>query len=142
MVVVNKRITQRFFVQDSKGRLTNPPPGCIIDKQLVQDHGDKSDKFDFYMTPALTTQGCVLPTHFYVPKNDSCLKRGEIQQLTYTLCYYYYNWAGSIKVPAPCQYAHKIAEFFTNINAHKKKAIGGTAQTKDLATIKQNTVPL
>jgi hypothetical protein len=24
-------------------------------------------------------------------------------------------------VPAPCQYAHKIAEFFTNINAHKKK---------------------
>jgi len=121
VVVVNKRISQRFFMKDSQGRPVNPPPGCIIDKGLVEDHGSNSEKFDFYLTPALTTQGCVLPTHFYVPKNDSSLSRTDIQHLTYTLCYLYFNWAGSIKVPAPCQYAHKIAELFTNINAHKKK---------------------
>jgi len=63
----------------------------------------------------------VLPTHFYVPKNDSSLTKFEVQTLTYTLCYLYFNWQGSIKVPAPCQYAHKIAEFFTNINAHRNK---------------------
>lgn len=31
IVVVNKRITQRFFVKDGQGRLRNPPSGCIID---------------------------------------------------------------------------------------------------------------
>ena len=31
VVVVNKRITQRFFVKDEKGCLRNPPSGCIID---------------------------------------------------------------------------------------------------------------
>ena len=33
----------------------------------------------------------------------------EVQQLTYKLCYTYYNVAGSIKVPAPIQYAHRLA---------------------------------
>jgi hypothetical protein len=27
----------------------------------------------------------------------------------------YFNWCGPIKVPAPCMYAHKIAEFYFNI---------------------------
>lgn len=36
VVVVNKRITQRFFIEESNGRLTNPPSGCIIDKGLVE----------------------------------------------------------------------------------------------------------
>ena len=31
LVVVNKRITQRFFVKDGRGNLQNPPNGCIID---------------------------------------------------------------------------------------------------------------
>jgi aubergine-like protein len=29
--------------------------------------------------------------------------------LTYKLCYTYYNVSGSIKVPAPIQYAHRLA---------------------------------
>lgn len=104
VVVVNKRITQRFFVKDQNGRLVNPPSGCIIDKGLVEHTGveSASKKFDFYLTPANTTQGCVLPTHFFVPKNDSTLTKIEIQQLTFSLCHFYFNWAGPIKVPAPC----------------------------------------
>lgn len=66
--------------------------------------------------PSGANQGCVLPTHFYVPLNESRLKKIELQQLTYALCHYYYNWSGPIKVPAPCQYAHKIADFNTQVN--------------------------
>jgi len=32
-----------------------------------------------------------------------------VQLLTYKLCYTYYNVSGSIKVPAPIQYAHRLA---------------------------------
>jgi hypothetical protein len=121
VVVVNKRISQRFFVKDEEGRLANPPSGCIIDRDLVEHSGDgKNQKFDFYMTPASANQGCVLPTHFFVPKNDSDLSKLDIQQLTYALCHFYFNWAGPIKVPAPCQYAHKIAEFYMTIGANRK----------------------
>lgn len=53
---------------DSAGRPQNPPSGCIIDKQLVEQQGEASSKkFDFFMTPASANQGCVLPTHFFVP---------------------------------------------------------------------------
>jgi len=111
VVVVNKRISQRFFVTDGKGILSNPPSGCLIDQQLVESHSSEGS-FDFFLTSATANQGCVLPVHFYVPKNDSSLKKSEIQHLTFALCHFYFNWAGAIKVPAPCQYAHKIAEFF------------------------------
>ena len=60
------------------------------------------------------------PTHFYVPLNQSSLSKTELYQLTFALCHYYFNWAGPIKVPAPCMYAHKIADLFTTIGYSKK----------------------
>ena len=121
LVVVNKRITQRFFVKNERGELMNPPSGCIVDKGLVENsQATPGSAFDFFMMPSGANQGCVLPTHFHVPINESKLKKIELEQLTYALCHFYFNWAGPIKVPAPCQYAHKIAEFYMTIGAAKK----------------------
>jgi hypothetical protein len=55
LIVVNKRINQRFFVKDNQGRLSNPPSGCIIDRELVENEIGASEvnkQFDFYLTPA------------------------------------------------------------------------------------------
>lgn len=79
----------------------------------------------------------MLPTHFYVPKNDSTLTKTDLQLLTYSLCHFYFNWAGPIKVPAPCQYAHKIAEFFMNIGANKKKGQNKFPSCKEALMLKQ-----
>ena len=114
VIIVNKRITQRFFVEDENGAYVNPPSGCIIDKGLVENQSSDVE-YDFFLIPQNTTQGCVLPTHFYVAFNDSPLKKEVVEKLTYSLCHYYYNWAGPIKVPAPCMYAHKIAELFMHL---------------------------
>ena len=70
--------------------------------------------------PVRGTQGCMRPTHFFVPLNQSALTKTELQHLTFALCHYYFNWAGPIKVPAPCMYAHKIADLFTTIGYSKK----------------------
>lgn len=40
LIVVNKRINQRFFIKDGSGNLMNPPSGCIIDKDLVEKSGN------------------------------------------------------------------------------------------------------
>jgi len=111
-VVVNKRINQRMFVHGPDGKsVDNPPPGSIIDSNLVENQ-TSNQCFDFFLVPQMTTQGCVTPTHFFVSLNESKdISKTDIENLTYAMCFMYSNWSGSIKVPSPCQYAHKIAEY-------------------------------
>jgi aubergine-like protein len=52
---------------------------------------------------------------------DSELPKAVIKKLTFDLCHYYFNWEGQIKVPAPCMYAHKIAELFKNLGNEASK---------------------
>ena len=61
--------------------------------------------FDFFLVPHSVTQGAVKPTHFYVASNTSKISKDAILNFTYALCYNYYNWADSIKIPAPCMLA-------------------------------------
>ena len=81
---------------------------------------EKDNTYDFFLISQQTTQGCILPTHFFVAYDDSQLPKDVLQELTYNLCYYYYNWSGSIKVPAPCQYAHKVAKYTLDIQDKPK----------------------
>lgn len=112
LVIVNKRINQRMFIQNNRRALDNPEPGTILDNGLVENE-DGNKKFDFFLVPQQTTQGCVMPVHYFVPLNESeDLTKEVVENLTYALCYIYPNWAGSIKVPAPCQLAHKIADYY------------------------------
>ena len=55
VIVVNKRISQRFFLLDARGKVQNVPSGCIIDKDLVEPQAKDSKKFDFFLTPSGAT---------------------------------------------------------------------------------------
>lgn len=103
-VGVNKRTNARFYAEQAK--MSNPPIGTCIDTVTVEEHG-----YDFFILPAKTNQGAMTPTHFHVLYDDSGCPCDEIQQLAFKMCFSYYNWSGSIRVPAPCQYAHKLAYF-------------------------------
>jgi aubergine-like protein len=65
--------------------------------------------------PHSVTQGAVKPTHFYVAENTSLIPKDAILNFTYALCYNYYNWPDSIKIPAPCMLADKIAIYRSEI---------------------------
>lgn len=100
-----------MFLQSRNGGVENPQPGSIIDSHLVENQLENKC-FDFFLVPQQTTQGCVTPTHFFVSLNESNdISKTALENVTYSLCYAYSNWSGSIKVPAPCQLAHKIAEY-------------------------------
>ncbi|XP_059194229.1 piwi-like protein 1 [Centropristis striata] len=113
VVVVKKRISSRFFAQIS-GKVSNPPPGTIIDSEVT-----RPEWYDFYIVSQAVRTGCVSPTHYNVVYDTSGLKPDHMQRLTYKLCHMYYNWQGIIRVPAPCQYAHKLA-FLVGQSIHRE----------------------
>jgi len=102
-LVVNKRINARFYQPRSNG-LSNPPIGTCVDRLLVDPQ-----KFDFYLCPTRATQGVMNPTHYFVVIDENGFTADDLQVLSYRMCYGYYNWSGSIRVPAPIMYAHKLA---------------------------------
>ncbi|XP_028415241.1 piwi-like protein 1 [Dendronephthya gigantea] len=101
-VVVKKRINSRFFMKN--GRLQNPPPGSVVDQYVT-----RKEWYDFFLVSQSVRQGTVTPTHYNVIHDTTGLKPDHMQRLTYKLTHLYYNWPGTIRVPAPCQYAHKLA---------------------------------
>lgn len=112
-IVVQKRINTRIY-SFSRNEASNPPAGTLVDYDITRKYLQ-----DFFLVPQSVRQGTVNPTH-YIVLHDSCdLKPDHVQRLCYKLCHLYYNWPGTIRVPAPCQYAHKLAAL---VGQHLKKA--------------------
>ena len=65
--------------------------------------------YNFFMVSHLVNSGSLTPTHYNVIVNESTVDSYTLYQLTYNLCYMYFNWFGGVRVPAPCMHAHKIA---------------------------------
>ncbi|KAM4796588.1 piwi-like protein 1 [Rhinophrynus dorsalis] len=113
IIVVKKRINARFFAHIG-GRPQNPPPGTIVDLEVT-----RPEWYDFFIVSQSVRVGTVSPTHYNVVYDSGALKPDYMQRLTYKLCHLYYNWPGVIRVPAPCQYAHKLA-FLVGQSIHRE----------------------
>jgi len=102
-IVVQKRINRRLF--EVKGnKYENPAPGSVLDHTVM-----KKNFLDFILVSQHSSQSVVTPTHYVIVKNSTSFSVDQIQKLSYKLTHQYFNWPGTIRVPAPCQYAHKLA---------------------------------
>lgn len=63
------------------------------------------------------------PTHFSVLYDDTNRLPDHIANLAYRLCFLYYNWTGSIRVPVPVKLAHKYAFFLGELGVHKGQKV-------------------
>ncbi|CAG2106969.1 unnamed protein product, partial [Medioppia subpectinata] len=113
-IVVTKRINTRFMLKLGERQFDNPWPGTIIDTTVT-----RPERYDFYLISQSVRQGTVAPTMFNIIKDDTNWKPHHHQQLAYKLTHLYYNWIGTIRVPAPCQYAHKLA-YLTGTSLHRE----------------------
>lgn len=103
-IVVNKKINSRFF--DVGGnQLFNPEPGSIVVEEMSVD-----DRFDFHLVAQKVTQGTSTPSHYIVAYDSSEIPQEDLIRFTYEQCYNYYNWQGSVKVPACLQCANKLSK--------------------------------
>lgn len=78
-------------------------PGTIMDREVTKPYYQ-----DFFLVSQYVRQGTVTPTHFIVVDTAN-LSPDHLQKLSYKLTHMCYNWPGTVRVPAPCQYAHKLA---------------------------------
>lgn len=102
-IVVNKRIGARFYLKEGNN-FSNPPPGTVIDNDVT-----RQERYDFYLVSQSTRHGTVTPTYYNILHDESGLDASKIQAIAFKMCFMYYNWTGTVRVPAPCQYAHKLA---------------------------------
>ncbi|KAL1117937.1 hypothetical protein AAG570_004251, partial [Ranatra chinensis] len=107
-VIVTKRLNTRLFLAGK-----NPPPGTIADKCITSP-----DKYDFFLVSQSVRQGTVSPTAYNVIDDSSQLDPDKMQRLTYKMTHLYFNWSGTVRVPAQCQYAHKLA-FLVGQSLHR-----------------------
>lgn len=99
-VVVTKRINTRIFTMNSQ----NPNPGTIVDDVITTP-----TKYDFFLVSQTVRQGTVSPTSYNVIYDEADTTPEQIQRLTYAMTHMYYNCSSTVRVPAPTQYAHKLA---------------------------------
>uniref|UniRef100_A0A9J7YR26 Piwi-like protein 2 n=1 Tax=Cyprinus carpio carpio TaxID=630221 RepID=A0A9J7YR26_CYPCA len=115
-IVVQKRISTTLYSYGSH-HFGTPSPGTVLDHTVTN-----RDWVDFYLMAHSIRQGCGLPTHYIAVYNTANLTPDHLQRLTFKMCHLYWNWPGTIRVPAPCKYAHKLA-FLSGQYLHSEPAI-------------------
>ncbi|XP_073999253.1 piwi-like protein Siwi [Rhodnius prolixus] len=98
-IIVTKRVETRIFLNGN-----NAPPGTVADDVITNPL-----KYDFFLVSQHVREGTATPTSYNVIYDTSNLSPDILHKLTYKLCHLYYNWSGSVRVPAPVQYARKLA---------------------------------
>lgn len=115
-IIVQKRISTTIY-SCAANNFGTPPPGTILDHTLTHRKW-----VDFYLMAHSIRQGCGMPTHYVCVYNTANLSPDHLQRLTFKMCHLYWNWPGTIRVPAPCKYAHKLA-FLSGQFLHTEPAI-------------------
>ncbi|XP_069773595.1 piwi-like protein 2 isoform X2 [Narcine bancroftii] len=98
VIVVQKRIGSNFYAKSETGKLEVPPPGTVLDHTITS-----KEWTDFFLLSHTVRQGCGIPTHYVCVFNSLNLNPDHIQRLTFKLCHLYWNWSGTVRVPAPCK---------------------------------------
>jgi hypothetical protein len=105
-IAMSKRLRIRFFQPPHlNNECRNPEPGTIIDSPMITDKAF----VNFYLVSQAVGKGTSLPSHYVVLFDSARTPATALQSLTYRLCFLYFNSHCSIRLPAPAQYAKKIA---------------------------------
>ena len=102
-IVVTKRISDKSLTVNDDGSVSNPPSGTILSTGVIKN------EMEFFMVAQNVTEGTATPTRYQVLLNECNYSSEDLHQITYYQAFNYYGWSGAVKVPAVCQYAHKLA---------------------------------
>ena len=113
-VCCNLKGDLKFFERNSN-KCMNPKSGLCVDSEVTQ-----RDKYEFYIQPQYVNQGTATPCHYQVlyedkdssePNNN--LKIEQLQLLSFYHSFYYWTWAGAVRVPGALKLATTAMDFFS-----------------------------
>ncbi|CAH1646647.1 unnamed protein product [Spodoptera littoralis] len=106
-IVVSKRINTRIFLDRGLGE--NPRPGTVVDDVITLP-----ERYDFYLVSQNVRNGTISPTSYNILTDTIKWRPSIVQRMTYKLTHMYFNCSAQVRVPAVCQYAHKLAFLAAN----------------------------
>ena len=100
-------------VNNKNMNLSNPKSGLCVDSEITQ-----KDKYEFYIQPQYVNQGTATPCHYQVLYEDrdkeneeNNLKLEELQIISFYLSFYYWTWAGAVRVPGALKLSTAAMDF-------------------------------
>lgn len=103
-VLVTKRISEKILEGTAESlQISNPRSGTIVSAQIIKN------SMEFFMMAQNVTEGTANPTRYQVVLNECEYTPDVLHHITFFQAFNYYGWSGAVKVPAVCQYAHKLA---------------------------------
>mmetsp|Transcript_40341 Transcript_40341/g.88190 ORF Transcript_40341/g.88190 Transcript_40341/m.88190 type:complete len:827 (+) Transcript_40341:24-2504(+) len=112
-LVIARRHAMRFFAANPDSQtVKNPEPGTAVTNTGVNGLATtaiKEEKENFFLFNQASAKGTSIPTHYTVLYDSMGVETQALQSLTYRLSFLYFNFTGSVKLPAPAHCAKKIA---------------------------------
>lgn len=111
--MVNKKPNSRIYEREGSGKNAeyfNPIPGSVIFEPLSAEHAK-----EFHMASVSVREGRCSPVSYKVSYENYPSSLEALSELTYNQCYNYFNWSGSVRVPAVLQDANKLSKLFSEI---------------------------
>jgi len=99
-IVCQKRINTKLLTEDGQ----KVPCGALVTEL------QSSQYMTFYINGTAPPYSTPKPVRFIIAERDRALAQVSPSQLSWALCHDYPNWTGPVKLPAPVQMAHKLAE--------------------------------
>ena len=102
-IVVQKNIATKFLSTDG---LRAMPTGALVLSLQGPQHAT------FYINGTAPPYSTPKPARFIIAQMDHGFgsRKKMLAELSWAMCHDYSNWTGPIKLPAPVQMAHKVAE--------------------------------
>ena len=102
-ICCNLKSNLKFFETDNRNvakAYFNPKSGLIVDDNVTQ-----KNKFEFYLEPQFVKKGTATPCHYQImyydkdPNEEYNLKIENLEKFSFYLCFYFWTWSGSIRMP-------------------------------------------
>jgi aubergine-like protein len=102
-IVVQKSIATKFLSVDGSRAM---PTGALVLSLQGPEHAT------FYINGTSPPYSTPKPARFIIAQMDHGFgsRKKMLAELSWAMCHDYSNWTGPIKLPAPVQMAHKVAE--------------------------------
>jgi aubergine-like protein len=118
-ICCNLKSDLKFFETENKNvakAYYNPKSGLIVDDNVTQ-----KNKYEFYLQPQYVNQGTATPCHYQImyydkgPNEENDLKIETLEKLSFYLCYYFWTWSGSIRLPYLLKMSNTAMTFYKKI---------------------------